>query len=92
MRLLGYIILASLGLALLRLAIALGLVLVTAWLLWALVRHPATTIASLALFAAISLAVAHPVAACVALVAVVAVARLDATRGAGGLNPGKLEN
>ena len=84
MRLLGYIILASLGLALLRLAIALGLVLVTAWLWWALVRHPSATIASLILFAAISLAVAHPVAACFALVAGVAVARLDVTRGAGG--------
>ncbi|GAB5349213.1 hypothetical protein TMRO357_02889 [Alteriqipengyuania sp. 357] len=60
MRLLGYILLASFGLALLRLAIALGLVLVTAWLLWALVRHPATTITALILFAAVSIAQAHP--------------------------------
>ncbi len=82
MRLLGYIILASLGLALLRLVIALGLVLVIGWLMWALVRHPGTTIASLMLFAAISLAVAHPVAACFALVVGVAIARLDSGNGA----------
>lgn len=82
MRLLGYIILASLGLALLPLAIALGLLLLLGWLLWALVRHPGTTIASLILFTAISLAVAHPVAACFALVVGVAVARLDSGNGA----------
>lgn len=60
LRLAAWAVVVSLLLALLRLATLLAVIAFGIWLLWALVRHPRTTVAALVLFAAISIAKAQP--------------------------------
>ena len=87
MRLLGYVALFCLALALLRLAVILGLIVLGLWFLWALLSHPAETLGWMILLAATSFASAHPVLAVLLLLAGIAAARLDS-----GKTGGELEN
>lgn len=77
MRLITWIVVVSLGLALLRLAIVLGLLWFATSLIWALIRHPLNTISMVILFAAASIARAHPLLGLCMFIAGVGLSRLD---------------
>ena len=84
MRLIGWIVVVSMGLALLRLATILALILLGGGILWAIIAHPTNTIALLTLFAAISIAKASPVLAVLLMCAGLAVWSRDSGAVAGG--------
>lgn len=68
MRLLGYVVLASVGLALVRLFTTLALIALGGWLLWALIAYPTNTIAALLLLASATFVREQPVVAAALLI------------------------
>ena len=81
MRVVAIIFLPCLGLAALRLAIALAVIVYLGLLLWALITKPAATFGLVALLATFSLAKAHPVTTLGAMLAGMAIVRITTRSG-----------
>lgn len=80
MRMVAIIFVACLGLAALRLALALAVIVYLGLLIWALITQPAATFGFVALLAATSLVKAHPVATFGAMLIALGVVRITAHR------------